>query len=192
MEGCRDAGEPLAPGRCALLEIVCAIKGAIGHEGGQAVGGLQRRTVRPDHRANRVSIAAMATERWPEHGHTGLVRDHQLQHDVVQVGTMIAAIAPGDRDHLLVRLLGAVKMAIHMATGAIEMGQAGRKAQTPGRSRSHEAVKFGHALGIKGIQGPTEGIIVELFGSHAGRNQSEGRLLLEKPGDAGERLLDTP
>jgi hypothetical protein len=47
-------------------------------------------------------------------------------------------------------------------------------------------------MGIEGVQGPTQGVIVELFGDHAGGNQARGGLILKKPGDKVERLIDSP
>jgi hypothetical protein len=52
--------------------------------------------------------------------------------------------------------------------------------------------RFGHLRGIEGLQGPTEGVIVALFRNNAGRHQAVGGLMLEKPGDEVERLIDQP
>jgi hypothetical protein len=79
-----------------------------------------------------------------------------------------------------------------MNTGAIEMRQAGRKSQAVRSGRGNEAVEYGHSIAIEGIQDPPEGVRVELPGSHAGRNQSGGRLVLEEARHEGERLVDTP
>ena len=81
---------------------------------------------------------------------------------------MIPTVAPGDVHDLLLGLLVTVVAPIDMKTGAIEMGKARRQAQALGSGRGNEAVEFRHASSIEGIQGPTEGVIVELLGSNAG------------------------
>jgi hypothetical protein len=105
---------------------------------------------------------------------------------------MIPAITAGEVHDLFRGLLVAVVAPIHMNACAIEMGQAGRKAQVLGSRRGNETVKFGHTIGLEGVQGPTQGVIVELLRGHAGRNQAAGGLMLEKSGDEVERLMDTP
>jgi len=117
---------------------------------------------------------------------------HQLSHDVVEVRAMIPAITAGDGHDLCHGRLVAVVAPIDMKACASEMSQAGRKAQVLGSRSGNETVKFGHPLGLEGVQGPPQGVIVELLRGHAGRNQAAGGLILEKPGDAVERLIDTP
>jgi hypothetical protein len=117
---------------------------------------------------------------------------HQLYHDLVEVRAIIPALTAGEVHDLFRGLLVAVVAPIHMNARAIEMGKAGRKAQVLGRRRGHETVTCGHTRGIEGVQGPTQGVIVELCRGHAGRNQAACGLILEKSGDAVEHLIDTP
>ena len=108
--------------------------------------------------------------------------DNQLQHDLVQVGTMISTVAPSDMHNLLVRFLVAVITAIHMEAGALEMGKRGREAKTRGGGCRNETVEFRHSVSIEAIQSTTKGIIVELVRGNAGRNQAGGGLILEESG----------
>jgi hypothetical protein len=95
---------------------------------------------------------------------------------------MSPAITAGNRHDLCRGLLVAVVAPIHMKARAIERGKAGRKAQVLGSRSGHATVKFGHTRSLEGVQGPTQGVIVELFRGHAGRNQAAGGLMLEKSG----------
>jgi hypothetical protein len=75
---------------------------------------------------------------------------------------------------------------------AIERRHAGHEAPALGSGRGQEAGECGHPIGIAGLQGPTEGVIVERCGHHTGRHQSRGGLLLAPPGDEVERVMHTP
>jgi hypothetical protein len=121
-----------------------------------------------------------------------LVCNDQLQHDVVAIGAMISAIALGDVHDALRGLIITVIATIDMDTSAIEVRQARRQAQALSGCGSKEAVEFRPPVVVEGIQGPTEGVIVELCGSHPRRNESLGGLMLEEPGDEVEGLIDTP
>ena len=79
-----------------------------------------------------------------------------------------------------------------MKARPVEMGKAGRKAQTLGGRRRYETVEFRYPIVIEGIQGTSEGIIVELSGGNTGRNEEGGGLILQEPGDEGERVIDKP
>ena len=52
--------------------------------------------------------------------------------------------------------------------GSSPFAKAGRQAQALGNSRSHEAVEFRHPISKESIQGPIEGVIVELIGGNTG------------------------
>ena len=105
---------------------------------------------------------------------------------------MIATIALGDVHNLFLGLLVAVVATIDMKARRVEVRRGWTQAQTRGGAHRHETVEFCHPIGIEGIQGATERIIVELFGGHAGRNESRGGLMMEESGDEVERLIDTP
>jgi hypothetical protein len=126
--------------------------------------------------------AAVATERFHQDGNACLMLHHQLQHDVVEVRPMIPAVTSGNVHNLVLRLFVAVVTSIDMKARAIEMSKAGREAQALGSGRGNEAVEFGHSIGIEGLQGPPQGVIVELFGNNAGRNQSVGGVIPENLG----------
>jgi hypothetical protein len=144
------------------------------------------------HLANVLGITAVATERCHQDADTGVMRDEQPQHDVVEVLSMLPTLPSGDVDDRFRGLLIAVGAPIDVNTGAIEMRQAGRECQALRSGRGHEAVEFGHAIAIEGIQGPTEGVIVAWPGSPAGRQQSGGGLVLEEAGHKVARLGDQP
>jgi hypothetical protein len=145
-----------------------------------------------DHLAKRLWITAITTERLHQHGNAGLVLDDQLQHDLVEVGTMISTIALGDVHDLLRRWLVTVIAPIDMKARAVEVHIGWTQVQTLGGSRRDETVEFGHPRVIEGIQGATERIIVELVGSDAGRNEALGGLILKEAGHQVERLIDKP
>ena len=121
-----------------------------------------------------------------------MVCDNQVRHRLVEVQSLIPTVAPGDMPDVLIRLLVAIVAPIDMNTGAIEMCNAGRQAQALRRGRRHEAAQFGHPSGIEGLQGPTQGVIVELRGSHAGRNELRGRLVRKEARREVEHLVDQP
>ena len=91
---------------------------------------------------------------------------------------------------LRVGVLFAVIAAIDVEAGRVEMGKARRQSEALGSRRRNETVEFCHAIGIEGIQGATERIIVELFGGNTGRNESGGGLILKEPGDEVERVIE--
>lgn len=105
---------------------------------------------------------------------------------------MVPAIPSSDMHDLVLRLLVTVVASIDMKTRAIEMGKAGGKVQALGSGRGYEAVEFGHPRDRERIQGPAEGVIVELGGGDAGRNASRGGFILKESGDQGKRLVDKP
>jgi hypothetical protein len=120
------------------------------------------------HRAQVFGITAIATERWQQNGDTRVMLHHPFPQDLVQVRPLISAIPPGDGHDLCLRFFITVIAPIDRNAGALEMGKAGCKAQTFGRVSGDETVECGHARGIEGVQGATEGVIMELFGTSAG------------------------
>ena len=86
----------------------------------------------------------------------------------------------------------AVVAPIDMHTGALERRHAGRTAPALRRGRGPEAGACGPAIAIAALQGPTEGVIVEWPGSHAGRHQAGGGCVLEAARHAVARVGDAP
>ena len=105
---------------------------------------------------------------------------------------MIPAVPPGDVYDLCFGFFGAVVTSIDLKAGALQMAKAGRKPQVLSRGRGKQTLEFSYPIGIQGLQRPAEGIIVQLFGGHAGRDESVGGFILEKPGDEVEGLSDQP
>jgi hypothetical protein len=103
---------------------------------------------------------------------------------------MIPALAAGQVYDLRVGFSFAVRAAIDVEAGRVEMGKARSQSEALGSRRRNETVKLRHARGIEGIQDPAESVIVELFGGNAGRNKPVGGLILEEPRDQGECVID--
>jgi hypothetical protein len=120
------------------------------------------------------------------------VLDEQLPQDLVQIGSMIPAGAAGQGHNVGVRGLLAVLAPSNLQARTVEMGKAGRQAQTRGGRRRSEPVECRHPGGKEAIHGTPEGIIMERCGGNTGRKKAGGGLRLETPGDAGERLMDHP
>jgi hypothetical protein len=84
----------------------------------------------------------------------------------------------------------AVIPAIDMETRRIEMGERGRQPQTPGCRGGNEAVECRHSIVVERIEGPPEGVIIEMAGLNTGGNQTRDRLILEKMGDEVQLLVE--
>jgi hypothetical protein len=115
-----------------------------------------------DHLAELGRLTAMATQRLHQEWNASLVLDEQRQHALSEIGPMIPAGAPCDVHHLGVRGLIAVLAPIHMKTGTVEVGKAGRQAQTLGGGHRDETVECRHPVVIEGIAGTTEGSSIAL------------------------------
>jgi hypothetical protein len=142
--------------------------------------------------AKVLGITAMATARFQQERNARLMLPHELHPDLVHVRPMIPALPPGAGHDLFSGFFVAVVASIDMNARAIQMANAGRKPQALSSGRGHQAVELSAPLGIEGRQRPAQGIIVELFGRHTRWHQAVGGLRLEKPGDEGKRLIDTP
>jgi len=124
-----DAGEPCALGLGALLEVLGAREGTIGHEGGGAVGGGQgRHGLLADLTALRpIAAGATARRQQPRHPRWGLAK--QLEHDGVQSRALSPTLASGAVYALFVRRLGTVGAAVDMQAGRSEMHPDGSPAR---------------------------------------------------------------
>jgi hypothetical protein len=188
----RDPGQPRALSRGELVEGVGGIEGTISDQRGRTLRGLSRGHRVLDPLAARVRLTAIATQRLPQDRNAGVVLDHQLQHHVGEVRPMIPAVASGDVHDLRIGLFLTVITAVDVKAGAIEVGTGRGPSQTLGRRGGQETVACRDPVVIEGIQGTTEGIIMELCRGDAGRHESRGGLMLQAPGDAVERLVDQP
>src|SRR5215471_1730343 len=103
---------------------------------------------------------------------------------------MVPTVPPRDVNHLCLRCLITVVAPIDMKARAIEMGKAGCKPQAFGCCHRNETVEFSDPIAIERIQGPTEGIVVELVGRHTERNQEGGGLVLEEARHEVEGLVN--
>jgi hypothetical protein len=186
----RDPGDPLQRGLGELLEVLRALEGTGGHPRGRAIGGVEWRPGIPDHLAQLVGITAMATERLHQDRETGLMLHAQLPHDWVQVGAMRPTLAVGEVHALFGGGLLAVRAAIDMEAGGIEMGEGRCKAQALGRRGGNEAVERGQPRLVPRIEGASAGVIIAITGLNAWGNETRERLMVEKMGHEGELLVD--
>jgi hypothetical protein len=96
-------------------------------------------------------ITAIAIERLHPEGEAGLVLDNQVQPHLIESRALIAAVAPGDVNDLLVRSLVAVRAAINVKAGAIEMSKGRHEAEPLRCGGGKEAVECGDSSGIERI-----------------------------------------
>jgi hypothetical protein len=111
---------------------------------------------------------------------------------VVEVGTMLPAVAPCAVHALGFGLCCTVLTSIYRHARTVERGHAGGKAQTLGGGRRDQTVACWHPGGIEGIPSPPSGVIIEVCGGHAGRTQSRRGLMVEASGAQGQGLIETP
>ena len=172
------------------MQVLCTLESPVRDQECRAIGDLQLGHVVCDDLAEVVRVTTIPTEGLHQHGNTGLVFDHQVQHHLVEVRALIPTVAAGDVNDVLLWLLVTVVTAIDMEARTIEMGKRGGQAQTLGRRGGNEAVECGHPSGIQRIQGTPERVIVEMAGLNAWGNEARDRLILEKMGDEVELLVD--
>jgi hypothetical protein len=134
----------------------------------------------------------MATQRFPQERHARLRLDEQLRHALSARGPRIPAVAPRDVPALRLRFLLTVRAPIDMQARTVEMGNAGRKAQTLSDGRRSQTGECRHPVVIEGIQGTPEGVIMEWCRGNAGRNASIRRRSVEESGNQSARVIDTP
>jgi hypothetical protein len=190
--GRRDPGAPLRPRLGELLKVLGTREGAVRDAPQRAIGHLPRRHRRGDELATVLHIPTMPPEGLHEPGDARVLFDQHVPQHGVAGRSLLPTGAPGEVHDVRIRRRVTLVAPLDMTTGASEMHQAGRHASGLRRGRGHEAVAFGHPLGIEGIHGPTPGVIVEWLGSHAGRDEAGGRLLLEEARHELERWGDTP
>jgi hypothetical protein len=143
-----------------------------------------------DDSAEVLRVTTLPTAGLHQHGNPGVVFDNQVQHHLIAVGALIATVAAGNMDDRLLRLLVTVVAAIDMNTGAIEMGQAGRKPQTCGSGRGKEAVEFRHPVIVKRIPRTAERVIIAMVRLNTRGDASRERLVLKKMRHQGKPLVD--
>ena len=159
-QGRGDAGHPLEAGIGQLLQVLCTLERTIGHQGGGAIGRAQLGNVLTDDLAEVCRITAITTEGLQQHGNAGLVLHNEVEHDVVHVRAMIPAVAPRDVDNLLVGRRRAVRTAVDMETGTIEMSKSRREPSPLRRRGGNQTVEGGDAKVIERIEGTPQGVIV--------------------------------
>jgi hypothetical protein len=76
-----------------------------------------------DHVSEVMDVAGMATEWLHQQRDSRLVLHKHIQHDLVEVGAMIPAIASRDVYDMGIGLLGTIVAAINVETRAVQMRQ---------------------------------------------------------------------
>jgi hypothetical protein len=148
--------------------------------------------VRPAAVAARGRRTALAAQRLQAHGHPRVMRAQHGQQDVRAVGPRLPTSAARAGPDWCVGGVVAVLAAIDLAAGALERRQARGKAPLPGRRGRHETIAGGDARSIARIEPPPERLIMQRRGvTHAGRQASSGRGILEPPRPQGEWLVHT-
>jgi hypothetical protein len=84
---------------------------------------------------------------------------------------MVSTIALGDVHDVFGGRIVAVVPPIHMETRRVQVGIGGSQPQTFSSACRQERVEFGNAIGIEGIQGAPQGIIIELVRCNTGREE---------------------
>jgi len=105
---------------------------------------------------------------------------------------VISTIASDDGHDLLVQELVTVVESVNMEAGRVEMRLGGDESQPLGSTHRNQTVEFGHTIGIEGIQGTPQGVVIELGRGHPRRNESRRGLIMEEAGDQIKRMIDKP
>src|SRR5512132_773706 len=185
----RDTGDPRKPRLPEFLEVLGAIQGAVCHEIGHAVGRLELLNVLGDDLTKVLHVTAIAAEGLHEQRNTSLVLHNEVQHDLVEVWTMIAAVATRDVNHLCIRLLSTVVAAIDMETGAIEMGKGRCQPEALCGRGGNETVEFRDPIVIEPIQGASQRVIMKMLGINPRGDETLRRFVLKKHGHEIELLV---
>ena len=142
-----------------------------------------------DDLAKGLCVTAIATEGLHEQRNASLVLHNEVKHHLVEVWAMIAAVAPGNVNHLRVRLLSTVVAAIDMETGAIEMGKHRGKPEAWRRRGRNKTVECRDAIVIEHIQGAAQRVLMEMLGRDPRGNEALRRFILKKPRDEVQLLI---
>jgi hypothetical protein len=119
-----------------VLEVRCTIEGAVGYEGGRAVGRLVWLDGLGDDLAQVLPVAVLAAERCHAAWHTSLGLHLEVTHDLGEGWTRRAAVGTRAVHHLSIRRRSPVVAAIDMATGVRERGNSRCKPQALRRRRA--------------------------------------------------------
>ena len=189
--GGRDTGAPRAPRVRQWLEVLRTVQGAIGHHVRRAIGGLPRGHVWRDDVPAGGGVTGSATARLQQPWHASLMLHHHVQQDLMQVGSMLAAVATGAVHAVGVRLRGTVVAAIDVETRALAMGQGGGSPQPLSGVGSHATGACCDAVLRERIPGAAPRIIMEMLGFDPGGDASLRRCVLQAHRHTREGLVHT-
>jgi hypothetical protein len=190
-QGRGDPREPREAGIGQLVPMLGVRESPVSAQRGWAVGGLDRCHVVPADLPAHCAITTLATPGLQPQRETGLRLHDPCQPPLVEVRAMSPPLAVGHVDDLFVGGRLAVRAAIDMATCRIERGERGCQPQTRGRRSGNEAVEGCQSRRVQRIQGAPEGVLIEMTGWHAGRNEASEGFILDKMGHERELLGET-
>jgi hypothetical protein len=107
-------------------EIGFTIERPISHQVGHAISAVQLGNMIPDALAKRLGIIAVATEGLHQQRNPGLMRHDEFQHDLVEIGPMVAAIALSETHDALGGRLIVVVVPIDMKARRVKVTIGGR------------------------------------------------------------------
>jgi hypothetical protein len=105
---------------------------------------------------------------------------------------MISAVALGARDDLVVGLLPTVVAAITRNARAIQMDNAGGAPEALGSGGRHERRECCHPMGVEGLPGAPQRVIMEVRGVNPGGHEPLGWCVLKKHGHEVTWRVHTP
>jgi hypothetical protein len=125
-------------------------------------------------------VAGMATEWLHQQRDPCLVLHNQVQHDLVEVGAMIPAVAPRAVKDMGVGRLGTVVAAVDVETRAVQVRKPRRSLQSLGGGDRHKTVELCHTISIERIQGAPQRVIIEMLGVDPRGHERVRRFVLKK------------
>jgi hypothetical protein len=109
------------------------------------------------------------------------VLDHQIEHDLIEVRTLVAGIPLPDLNDPIFRPLVPSVFAMSQKTRRIQVGKPGPEPEPGCRVCRQIAKKFGHAVVVETVESPSQGVIIEVLRLDSRSDQPVGRPVLEEP-----------
>jgi hypothetical protein len=177
-EGFRDPADPRR--RPQFLQRLRGVQGAVGHQVAQPAA-LKLPLVPLDEAVETRLVVDVAARRRHQQGDARLAFAHQVQHHLVQVGAVVAAVALADVDHARRRRpVAAVVLAVDMEAGRVQVAARAGQAQLLHRAGCQQEVKRLHAEPKNGVQGAPQRVVVQHLRRDARPQQPPHRLAPEK------------
>ena len=124
-------------------------------------------------------------------GRPAWCRRHEVEHDLVELGAVVAAITLADVDDALGRLgVLTVVAAIDVKARRVEVDHATGEAEHAGRVGGEIAEELGDAGLVERVEGAAERVVVEVLRQDAGPEEALGGLGFKEAGDEVEPLIN--